>query len=139
MSIRTQDTKTENRFQAELYSDIPLDLTVHPNNKQLLRALNERAIMQAFRNLIMIEPYEMPYQKNGSRIRSMLFETPSAAVEKSMADEIKEALRLEPRAHVHSVVVALSSTKREYNITITFSTINNPNPTTVQFALERVR
>lgn len=131
-------TATQNK--TETYSDIPININPHPNTKQLLRATDEQAIFNSIRNLVFIMPDEIPCKPYiGSRIKSLLFENASSAVENSLKSEIETVLKKESRILVRNVAVAASKDMKAYHITIKFSTVNNPREISYSFLLQRIR
>lgn len=115
--------------------------TVHPVKKDIAKHLNEYAVINSVKNLISTNFYERPFRPEiGSGLRSLLFENVdpiiSAQIERAIIETI---LNYEPRVNVTEVIATAYPDENRYNISMTFFIINNPNPITIDFFLERIR
>lgn len=127
--------------RAEFYSDIANNFAKTPVGNQLARVVNEKSINQALKNLIFTNFGERPFQPYiGSDIYKSLFEN---NVQEHL-DRIEYAIETcinnsERRINLQKVDVSSGSTENEIKITITYNTINNPEPTTFEYIFKRVR
>jgi phage baseplate assembly protein W len=85
--------------------------------------------------------YERPFQPElGSNIRRLLFEQTDSVIAAQIEREISEVIgNFEPRAQVSKVVAIASPDENRYDIRLEFFIINNSNPITINFFLERIR
>ncbi len=123
------------------YSDFRLEFDVHPVKKDLLLVTDEVAVVQAIRNLILLNHFESPFQpEKGCNIRRQLFEPASEFIAQDIARWINETItNFEPRASVSRVVVTPTVDLNGYDIDITLFMDTTAQPLTVSFFLERIR
>jgi phage baseplate assembly protein W len=140
--MTTTITSNNPRIPSErTYRDLNLAFTVHPVKKDIAKHLNEYAVINSVKNLISTNFYERPFRPEiGSGLRSLLFENVdpiiSAQIERAIIETI---LNYEPRVNVTEVIATAYPDENRYNISMTFFIINNPNPITIDFFLERIR
>ena len=66
---------TTNIDSARSFKDLDLNFNIHPIRKDVTKHLNEYAVVNAVKNLILTNHYERPFRPNvGSNIRRLLFE-----------------------------------------------------------------
>ena len=123
------------------YSDLDLTFTKHPVKKDLVLSLGDQAVIRSIRNLLLTNHYERPFQPQlGSNVRKMLFEPVSPLTANFLQREIEDVIKnYEPRASLESVVVDAQPDRNYYGITITFYIVNQSNPITINFLLQRLR
>jgi len=123
------------------FRDLDLNFTIHPVKKDINTFKDEFAIINSVKNLILTNHYERLFQPTiGSGLRGLLFEPIDSLVAASIEREIVEAINnFEPRARVSSVAAVPSPDENRYNIRLEFFIINDPNPITINFFLERIR
>ena len=123
------------------FRDLDLNFTIHPVKKDINTFKDEFAIINSVKNLILTNYYERLFQPTiGSGLRGLLFEPIDSLVAASMEREIVEAINnFEPRARVSSVAAVPSPDENRYNVRLEFFIINDPNPITINFFLERIR
>lgn len=124
-----------------VFSDLDLNFTPHPVTGDLTRRLDDNAIKQSMKNLIMTRNYERPFHSEiGSPIRAALFEpmTPmtSMIVRRAIIDLISN---FEPRVRLIGVEVIASPENNGLYVSITFRIINTEKPLNLEFMLERTR
>lgn len=124
-----------------LFSDIDFNFTPHPVTGDLVRRLDDNAIKQAIKNLIMTRNYERPFQSDlGSPVRELLFDliTPMTAlmVRRVIIDLISN---YEPRVKLVDVEVIASPDNNSLYCSITFRIVNTERPLTLDLVLERSR
>jgi phage baseplate assembly protein W len=127
--------------QKVYYSDFTTNLDPHPDKKDLLRYLNEDAVVTSIKNLLMTFRFErLNKPLIGSGVRKMLFEPISIFTEAAMREAILSTIEnFEPRANVTELLVTGDPDNNQYNVTLTFSTINKADPVTITLLLHRVR
>jgi phage baseplate assembly protein W len=134
--MATVETTTVRNFK-----DLDLNFNIHPVRKDINMHKNEYAIINAVKNLVLTNFYERPFQPElGSNVRRLLFENVdnlmSARVEKAIEETI---LNFEPRVQISKIVAVPDADRNAYGITLEFFIINNANPITITFFLERIR
>lgn len=134
--MATVNIKSERAFR-----DLDLNFTKHPIRKDVNIHTNETAIINSIKNLILTNHYERPFRPQvGSNIRRMLFENIDAIIAARIEREISEVItNFEPRAQVSKVRAIPSPDENSYKVILEFFIINNPNPITINFFLERIR
>lgn len=123
------------------YSDFNLDFTAHPVTGDITKKLNENAIAQSIRNLLLTSHYERPFKPQlGSNVKKFLFEPIDNITTSLIQDSIFETLRnYEPRITIQEVVATPNYDEQRYDVNITFFVENSVEPLTINFFLERVR
>jgi len=134
--MATIDIKSQRTFK-----DLDLKFTKHPIKKDVNTHVNEYAIINSIKNLVLTNHYERPFQPEiGSNVRRLLFENVDTVIAARIEREISEVIgNFEPRAQVSKVVAVPSPDDNTYKITLEFYIINSPNPITINFFLERIR
>ena len=126
---------------ARSFKDLDLNFTIHPVKKDINTHKNEYAITNAVKNLILTNHYERPFQPQiGSNIRRLLFENVDPITGASIEREITETIdNFEPRVQTSKVTVSPDPDNNGFKVELEFFVINNPNPITINFFLERIR
>lgn len=132
---------TVNTTTVRTFKDLDLNFNIHPVRKDINFHKNEYAIINSVKNLVLTNFYERPFQPEiGSNVRRLLFENVdnlmSARVEKAIEETI---LNFEPRVQISKIVAVPDADRNAYGITLEFFIINNANPITITFFLERIR
>ena len=124
-----------------IFRDLDLNFTIHPVKLDVNTHKDEFAIINSIKNLILTNYYERLFQPQiGSGLRGLLFEPIDSLVAASIEREIVETINnFEPRASVSSVAAVPSPDENRYNIRLEFFIINDSNPITINFFLERIR
>jgi phage baseplate assembly protein W len=132
---------TTNIDSARTFRDLDLNFNIHPIRKDVTVHINEYAVVNAVKNLILTNHYERPFRPNvGSNIRRLLFEPVDAIMSAQLEREIKETIgNFEPRVQVNTVTASPVPDENGYKIYLEFFVINNPKPITINFFLERIR
>ena len=123
------------------FKDLDLNFTIHPIRKDINTHKNEYAIINSVKNLVLTNHYERPFQPEiGSNIRRLLFENVDTVTAAQIEREITETVEnFEPRVRVSKVTAAADPDNNGYKVTLEFFVINNANPITINFFLERIR
>ena len=124
-----------------VFTDLDLNFTAHPIKKDIVKHTNEYAIINSVKNLILTNYYERPFRPEiGSGISKLLFENVDPIISAQLERAIEETItNYEPRVSLSLVRSTAYPDENRYNITLTFFIINNPNPITIDFFLERIR
>lgn len=134
----THNAKTQVKF-----ADFMPEFTANPATGDLYRNINDFAIKDALKNLILTEKGERPFQPTiGSTIRSSLFEQMDEITVARLRSSIEETIKNhEPRVVFRDLSVVLDDARNSISLTIFYTTINSPGQVqdlTVNF-LTRVR
>jgi phage baseplate assembly protein W len=134
-------TITTNIDTSRAFKDLDLNFNAHPVRKDVTKHVNEFAIINAIKNLILTNHYEKPFRPEiGSNIRRMLFENVDVIIAARLEREIVETIEnFEPRVEVSKVTAIPAPDENSYQIELEFFIINRPNPVTITFFLERIR
>ena len=140
--MSTTITSNNPRIQSERsFSDLDLNFNIHPVKKDITRHVNEYAIINSVKNLVSTNYYERPFRPEiGSGVRNLLFENVDPLVAARLERAIVETIsNYEPRVSVSNISAIASPDENLYSIKLEFFIINNPNPITIDFFLERIR
>ena len=98
-------------------------------------------LINSVKNLILTNHYERPFRPQiGSSIRRLLFENIDAIVAAQLERAVAETIQnFEPRAEISVVTAIPDPDNHGYKMTLEFFVINNANPITINFFLERIR
>ena len=134
-------TITTNIDTSRAFKDLDLNFNAHPVRKDVTKHVNEFAIINAIKNLILTNHYERPFRPEvGSNIRRMLFENVDVIIAARLEREIVQTIEnFEPRVEVSRVTAIPAPDENSYQIELEFFIINRPNPVTITFFLERIR
>jgi len=123
------------------YKDLDLNFTKHPVKKDVNKVVNEMAVVNSIKNLILTNHYERPFQPDiGSNVQKLLFENMDKITSAAIQREILQTIRnFEPRVSVQSVTVSPDFDNNSFSVNMEFYIINRTDPITIQFFLERAR
>ena len=123
------------------FSDLDLNFKLHPVKKDINIHLNELAITNSIKNLVLTNHYERPFQPEvGSNIRRLLFDNLDSITAANIERELEETINnFEPRAKIHKVTAIAAPDQNGYKLKLEFFVLNNTSPITINFFLERVR
>jgi phage baseplate assembly protein W len=140
--MSTLITSTDPTIIAERsFKDLDLNFTPHPIKKDVNRHYNEKAVINAVKNLVSTNFYEKPFQPDyGAGIRGLLFEPVDSVFGASIERKLTEAINnYEPRVAIESMTAIPAPDENGYKVIMVFYIINSPNPVTINFFLERIR
>jgi phage baseplate assembly protein W len=123
------------------FKDLDLNFTIHPVKKDLNKLTAERAVVNSIKNLVSTNHYEKPFNPSfGSNLRRLLFENADKFTASLIEREISEVIRnYEPRATVKTVIVSPRVDENGFNVELEFFVVNQTDPLTITFFLERIR
>ena len=126
------------RVARRWWTDLDVNMTLHPNSKDLVLKYDINAIKRSVKNLLSTNLYERPFKPSlGVNLRGMLFELDSTD-SIVMKEEIKSLIaKFEPRVRVDDVNA--SSIGNSLSVTVHFTIFNNPRPHEINLMLERIR
>jgi phage baseplate assembly protein W len=134
-------TRTEKAATKPAYSDFYTNFNVHPQNKRLVKYINEEAVKRSIRNLISTDKYDRLFQPEvGCRVRNLLFENMSEVIEEEIKSTIRETIETyEPRAQIIDIAVQSNESRHSYDVYIYFQVINSITPISINITLYRAR
>lgn len=137
---RSQST---GRVEAGLnrYSDLNLQMNIHPQKKDIIAVKGELAVKNAVRNLLLTNFYERPFNSGlGSNLRGLLFEPADTITELAIKNGIQKVLELhEPRIENINIIVKNIEDNYEYRVVVVFSIKANDTIEEVEVKLRRLR
>lgn len=124
-----------------LYRDFFNDFDMHPISSDVATKINENAIKQSIRNLILTDRGERPFQPNlGGDVRKLLFENFTAQTIVTAKQMITNTVNdHERRASLREVIITSMEDNNAISITIIFSVINRQELIDLNVILTRVR
>lgn len=126
---------------ARQFKDLDLNFTVHPLRKDINKNLDQTAVINALKNLILTNHYEKPFNPDyGSNVRKLLFETVDIITASAIEREITEVISIyEPRVNIIAISVIPDIDNNAFSVKLEFFIVNQTNPISVSFLLERTR
>jgi len=123
------------------FRDLDLNFEIHPIRKDINILKNEFAIINSVKNLVLTNFYERPFQPQlGSNVRRLLFENIDTIIAAQLERAVEETIKnFEPRVQVSKITAIPKPDENKYGMQLEFFVINNSNPITINFFLERVR
>lgn len=132
---------TPNSTQAIVASDFHSNLTVVPGKADIARKVNESAIKESIKNIVLTNKGERPFNPDfGCNIRAILFENVTIQTIEVTRSIIRKAIeKYEPRCKVMGIDIIGDGDTNAIKIDIVFRVINNDAPTRFSVILNRVR
>jgi len=126
---------------ARQFKDLDLNFTIHPLKKDLNKHLDATAVINAIKNLVLTNHYEKPFNPDyGSNVRKLLFETLDIITASAIEREIQQTIEsFEPRVRIIGVTVIPDEERNGFSVRMEFSIVNQTNPISISFLLERTR
>ena len=123
------------------YKDLDLSFTAHPIRKDVNKHIDEMAVINSVKNLLLTAHYEKPFRPEiGSNLRKLLFEQMDVITTSTLQREIIQTLKnFEPRVNVKEVKCSPDYDRNRYTVNMTFYIINVTAPITIEFFLQRDR
>jgi phage baseplate assembly protein W len=141
--VKRYDRNTEavRRKEKEIYSDFFRNLNIHPEKRDVARHVNEYAIAEALKNLILTNKGERFFNNGiGTDVDTILFENVSPFMMSALNTLITTAVKnFEPRAIIQSVKIDATADNNSVSVSIVFSIATNTEPVRLNFILDRVR
>jgi phage baseplate assembly protein W len=123
------------------FRDLDLSFNIHPVKKDINKHVGVKAVINSIKNLVLTNHYEKPFQPEiGSNVRKLLFENIDELTSIALQREIAQVIaNYEPRASVSKVYVFADYENNGFSVEVEFSVINQSDPITITFFLERIR
>ena len=121
------------------FKDIGVSFAKNANTKDVASVINDNAIKQAIRNLIMTTPGEKLFQPAlGSRITELLFEPLDSFTSDAVQSEIINTIQNhEPRVQLRNVSVLPNFSQNSFECRVSYKIIGLPTVETIEFVLKR--
>jgi len=114
---------------------------IHPLKKDVNKHLDQIAVINAIKNLVLTSHYEKPFNPDyGSNVRKLLFETLDIITASAIEREIRQTIEsFEPRVRIIGIAVIPDQENNGFSVRMEFSIVNQTNPVSISFLLERTR
>lgn len=134
--MATVVTKTLKR-----YKDLDLNFNAHPVKKDINKHIDELAVINSIKNLILTNHYERPFHPEiGSNINKLLFDNMDSITVSALRREIEHVIKnFEPRVNLSLIEVIPEYEENKFNIIMEFYILNRTEPVTIEFFLNRER
>jgi phage baseplate assembly protein W len=134
-------TLTPRTRARELYSDFSKNLDQVPGRNDLSRKINENAVKESIRNIVLTNKGERLFQPTiGCNISASLFENLDANTILILKDNIKTAIRTyEPRCNLKDVEIVADLDTNNLQATVLFSVLNTSTTSSITLDLVRER
>jgi phage baseplate assembly protein W len=141
MAITRADAISQTQKKLDVYSDFSDNFIKHPITNELIVLKNEDSVRQAFKNLILTNIDERPFNPFfGSNVNRSLFDPFGPFLVEDITRYINLAAKqFESRIQVLNVTITDQSDKNAIGINVVFSLINNPEPISLSLFVKRVR
>ena len=128
------------RVSRRWFSDIDVNMTLHPQSGDLVLKYDINAIKRSIKNLLTTNLYERPFKPSlGINLSGMLFELSTMGTDGIVLEQ--DIIRLintyEPRANVTDVFSSMNGTNLDVSLMLTIS--NDPRPQELNVTLQRIR
>jgi phage baseplate assembly protein W len=123
------------------WADLDLSLTPHPIRKDIIPLKDNKAIVNAVKNLLQTNFYERPFQSTlGANLRGLLFEPNDVITRIALRENIREVLTVsEPRISLQAIYVEEASQGTAFRITVLFRIKEYNTDQSVEIVLRRLR
>ena len=123
------------------FVDISLSFTPNPLTGDLNTITNERAINNAIKNIVLISPNEVPFNRNmGSTVAYLMFEMCDEATAGMLKQEIQRAIQYnEPRVELQETFVKAEPENYQFVVTVKYKIIGYDEIFTVEQILTPTR
>ena len=128
------------RVSRRWFTDIDVNMTLHPQTGDLVLKYDINAIKRSIRNLLTTNLFERPFKPSlGINLSGMLFELSTMGTDAVVLEQdiISLINRFEPRANVTNVISTLNGNDLDVTLYLTIS--NDPRPQELNITLQRVR
>jgi|TARA_R100000084_G_C4632005_1_gene138846 phage baseplate assembly protein W len=136
VGLTTEVTTTQN-----FYSDLFNDFSRHAQTGELNKKINENAVKQSVRNLLLTNKGERLFQPTvGSNLKALLFENATPFINQMLHDYILETIENhEPRAEFLYADLSFDHDRNSATVDVTFMIINTGVQATLPLFIERTR
>jgi phage baseplate assembly protein W len=133
--------KVSSTSRLKPWTDLDLNLTLHPIRKDIVPLKDDRAIKYAVRNLLLTNFYERPFGLGiGANLRALLFEPADEITKQAMKENIARTIQdNEQRVELLFISINDNPDNNSYNILVKFRIKEYDNQETVEIVLKRLR
>jgi phage baseplate assembly protein W len=123
------------------YRDLDLSLAIHPIRKDIIPLVDDRAIANAIKNLLISNFNERPFQPTtGANLRGRLFEPNDAITRIGLRNDIRRCIQNnEPRVSVNGINIQDDIDRNSYKITVFFLIKEFDTQESIDIELRRLR
>lgn len=123
------------------YTDLDLNFMPHPVKKDVIKVVDEMAVINSVKNLILTNHYERLFHPEiGSNVQKLLFDNMDSITSATLEREITDVIRnFEPRVSVDYINISPDFDDNTYQVSMQFRILNKTEPVSIKFFLERAR
>ena len=123
------------------YKDLDLNFNIHPVKKDINKHVDELAVINSVKNLLLTNHYERPFQPElGSNINKLLFDNMDSITVSALRREIEQVIQnFEPRVSISLIEVVPEYDDNRFRVNMEFFIVNRTEPVTIEFFLNRER
>ncbi len=135
----TRKASTSSRLKQ--WTDLDLNLALHPIRKDIIPLKDDQAIRYAVRNLLVTNFYEKPFNLGvGANLRALLFEPADAITKQTLRKNIIRAIKAgEQRVDIVFVNIVDEPDNNSYRILVKFRIKEFDTTDDVEIVLRRLR
>ena len=126
-TITRADKSTQRNRKQIIYSDITVNMDIHPDTGDLFLIINENSVKRAIKNLVYTQIYERLYNPYfGGNLRNDLFENATPDVLYAMQQQLENSITTnEPRVTLTSIQLTVSDVGGADGVNITINYLIN--------------
>ena len=140
-TIRDGDNPSQIVAKKRQHRDLDLNLSLHPIRKDIIPLVDDRAIKQSIKNLLLTNANERPFNLNsGANLRGILFEPNDAITRIRLRSAITQSIAAgEPRVIVQGINIEDRPDANSYNIQVFFLITQSNIESDLELELRRLR
>ena len=141
LSVEGDVRKASRSSRLKPWTDLDLNLTLHPIRKDIVPLRDDQAIKYAVRNLLLTNFYEKPFNLGvGANLRALLFEPADAITKQTLRKNILRSIKAgEQRVDVIFVNIVDDPDTNSYRILVKFRIKEYDTQEDVEIVLRRLR
>ena len=123
------------------YKDLDLNFQAHPVKKDINKHVDEYAVVNSIKNLLLTNHYERLFQPQlGSNVNKFLFDNMDVITTAVLQKEIEQTIiNFEPRVSIQEIIVKPEYDNNRFSVQMAFFMLNRTEPVTIEFFLNRER
>ena len=140
-TIRDGDNPAQIVAKKRQHRDLDLNFSLHPIRKDIIPLVDDRAIKQSIKNLLLTNASERPFNLNsGANLRGILFEPNDAITRIRLRSAITQSIAAgEPRVIVQGINIEDRPDTNSYNIQVFFLITQSNIESDLELELRRLR
>ena len=140
-TIRDGDNPAQIVAKKRQHRDLDLNFSLHPIRKDIIPLVDDRAIKQSIKNLLLTNANERPFNLNsGANLRGILFEPNDAITRIRLRSAITQSIAAgEPRVIVQGINIEDRPDINSYNIQVFFLITQSNIESDLELELRRLR